>query len=401
MRTARGTHRVVRRHIPPRALIAPAVLASALVATAAVGVLAGGRPVTALSSANQAVAGSKPVVARTVATASGWRVVTTVGPDNDGVSGRLTANSVSGAWSVWTGSHYTSVERLVGTEWTSVPVPAKLTGYVRSAVAFDGDSANDFWLFNSYRATHALRFTGGQWTLQQIPAWVLPQRSDRGGLSAVTTSVLSPDNVWVFGLDAGAYAAHYNGRGWAKVRLPAVPDEVSVVSPNDIWELHGDTAWYGNGKTWTATAIPRAAGNPPESFADLTASGRDSAWVWRTVLASGPQTEADVLHWNGTAWRSVASTPADAIESVAPDGSGGLWATGVDRNPGGFNLFYHLTGGHWTEVNPPTGTWDQAPENLTWIPGTHSLWGTATGFTHRGADGELISFPLTRSPPLV
>ena len=389
MRTARGTHRVGRRPAASRTLIAPAVLASALVATAALGVLAGGRPVAALSTASQAAIGGKGVIARTVANSSGWRVVTTVGPGNQNVSGTVAANSASDAWSVWTGSQYTAVERLVRGAWTRVPVPARLTGYVRSAVAFDGASASDFWLFNSYRANDALRFTGGQWTLKQIPSWVLPQRSG-GGLSAVTTSVFGPDNVWVFGLDAGAYAAHYDGRGWSKVRLPAAPDEVSAVGPNDIWALRGGTAWYGDGKTWTATKIPKAAGNPPESFADLTVTSRDSAWVWRTVLAPGPHTEAAVLHWNGASWRSVAATPADNIDSVAPDGSGGLWATGIDINPSGFNLFYHLTGGRWTEVNPPTGTLDQAPEYLTWIPGTHSLWGTATGFSRQGATAELI-----------
>jgi hypothetical protein len=391
MQTTRSPHRG-RRPVAPRALIAPAVLASALVATAAVGVIAGGRPVAALSTANQAAVGGKAVIARTVAKGSGWRVVTTVGPAGEDVSGTMAANSADGAWSVWTGTHYTAVERLVGGEWTQVPIPAALTGYVRSAVAFDGDSADDFWLFNSYRANHALHFTGSKWTLQQIPAWVLPRRSGGHGLSAVTASVLGPDNVWVFGLDAGAYAAHYNGRAWAKVRLPAAPDEVSAVSPDDIWALQGNTAWYGNGTTWTATKIPTVAGDPPEAFDDLTVSGHDSAWVWRTILATGPRTEADVLHWNGTSWRSVAGTPADNIGTVAPDGSGGLWATGVDINPSGFNLFYHLAGRHWTEVNPPAGTLLQAPEDLTWIPGTHSLWGTVTGLTHKGEHAELIKY---------
>ena len=390
MRTTRSPHGG-RRTAAPRALIAPAVLASALVATAAVGVIAGGRPVAALSTANQSASDSKAVIAKTVAKSAGWRVITTVGPYNEGVSGTLTANSAADAWSVWTGTQYTAVDRLVGGHWTRVPVPVKLTGYVRSAVAFGGASASDFWLFDSYRANHALRFTGGRWTLQQIPAWVLPQRSGGGGLSAVTTSVFGPDNVWVFGLDAGAYAAHYNGRTWAKVRLPSVPDAVSAVSPDDIWALHGDTAWHGNGKMWTATKIPKAAGNPPEAFGNLTVAGRNSAWVWRTILVPGPRTDADVLHWNGTAWRRVAGTPADNIDSVAPDGAGGLWATGVDINPGGFHLFYHLTGGHWSEVNPPpAGMWDQAPEYLTWIPGTHSLWGTASGLTSKGEYAEII-----------
>ena len=65
--------------------------------------------------------------------------------------------------------------------------------------------------------------------------------------------------------------------------------------------------------------------------------------MWRNVLVPGRPAEVDQLHWNGTSWRGAGTgTPADLIDSVVPDGSGGLWATGVDVNPGGFNLFYHL-----------------------------------------------------------
>jgi len=82
--------------------------------------------------------------------------------------------------------------------------------------------------------------------------------------------VLGPRNVWVFGLDAGPYAAHFNGRRWAKARLP-------------------------------------------------------------TTLARVRRAEVGQLHWKGSSWRPVgAGAPAGVIDSVAPDGSGGLWATGVD-----------------------------------------------------------------------
>jgi hypothetical protein len=237
-----------------------------------------------------------------------------------------------------------------------------------------------------------LRFEGAKWTLQPIPGWVLQRRSGGGGLS-VSAAVFGPDDVWVFGLDADAYAAHYDGHGWAKVRLPVAPDEVSAVSPDDIWALRGNVAWYWNGRKWTANKIPTVAGNPPESFDNLSVTGPRSAWVWRTVLVPGPPTEVDQLHWNGTSWRRAGpGTPADLIDSVAPDGSGGLWATGVDINPGGFNRFYHLTGGSWKEVSPPSGIWDQQPEYLTWIPGTRSVWGTATGLTKKGSYGVIIKY---------
>jgi hypothetical protein len=400
MRTARSPNRgrrpAAQRTLLGPAVLAPAVLAAALVATAAVGVIAG-RPVAALSAASQAAIEARTVVAGKAAAAPtakapGWRVVAAIGPYNEAVTGTVSAGSAKDAWSVWTGTAFTAVERLVGTRWSRVPLPATLTAYARSAVAFGGDSANDFWLFDSHSATHALRFADARWTLQPIPAWVLQRQPGGGGLSA-SAAVFGPDNVWVFGLDAAAYAAHYDGHGWAKVRLPAAPDEVSAVSPDDIWALHGNVAWYWNGSKWTADKIPKAAGNAPVSFDDLAVTGPGSAWVWRTVLAPGRATEVDQLHWNGTSWRRAGTgAPADQVDSFAPDGSGGLWATGVDDNPSGFSLFYHLTGGRWNEVRPPSGILDQQPESLTSIPGTHSVWGTATGLTDKGSYGVIIKY---------
>ena len=285
MRTARSPNRG-RRLVAQRTLLPPAVLAVALVATAVVGVIAG-RPVATLSTANQAAIEARAVVAgkgaapKTVG-APGWRVVAVIGPSNQAVTGTVSAGSGEDAWSVWTGTAFTAVDRLQGTRWSRVPLPAALTGYARSAVAFGGDSATDFWLFSSRTATRAVRFADGRWTLQPIPSWVL-QRQSGGGRPSVSVAVFAPDNVWVFGLEAGAYAAHYNGRGWSKVRLPAVPDEVSAVSADDIWSLHANQAWHWNGGTWTAGRIPRAAWNPPKSTELLTVTGPGRAWLGRTV----------------------------------------------------------------------------------------------------------------------
>ena len=118
-------------------------------------------------------------------------MVATVGPSNQAVTGTVSAGSAAGAWSVWTGTAFTAVERLQGTRWSRVPLPAALTAYARSAVAFGGDSATDFWLFNSRSATHVLRFAGARWTLQRIPSWVL-QRQSGGAGPSVSAAVFGP-----------------------------------------------------------------------------------------------------------------------------------------------------------------------------------------------------------------
>jgi hypothetical protein len=376
-----GSQRRDHRMARARTLLAPAALAAALVATAALSVTAGtaltAQPVARQAQTTSTVAPVKVSAVKTgTAKVPGWRVVATfplVGETF--VNGAIAANSASAAWSVWTAPGFTAVYRWTASAWAKVPLSSKAASFVRSAVAFDGDSAGDFWMFGG-KPAEALRWTGGAWKFQAIPAWVLQK-----GAAGDTAAVFGPANVWVFSLGAGAYAAHYNGHTWAKVKLPAAVGEVSVVAANDLWALAKNVALHWNGRAWAVIKIPAAPGKPPASFGELSATGADSAWVWRTLLVPGPPTIGRVLHWNGKTWQSVAGLPADEISSAVPDGAGGLWATGGDINPGGFNSFYHLTGGHWTQVATPAGVFNHEAEYLTWIPGSRSLWGVAAGMT--------------------
>ena len=368
-----------------RTLLPPAVLACALLATAALSVTAGTHLATqpvARQARTTAVIPASTAPAKT----PGWRVVATFPPAGGAtVSGTIAANSAGAAWSVWTGPNFAAVYRWTGKAWVKVPLTSEVAAYVRSAAAFGGDSASDFWLLAAKPTAAALRWTGSAWKFQAVPSWVL-QKAAGGD----TAAVFGPGDVWVFGLGASAYAAHYDGHTWAKVKLPAAVGEVSAVAANDIWGLGRDAAVHWNGRAWATIKIPAAAGKPPESFGELSATGPKSAWVWRTLLVPGPGPVARVLHWNGTKWLSVAATPADSIYSAVPDGAGGLWATGIDINPGGFADFYHLAGGHWTQADNPAGVFNHAPEYLTWIPGTRSLWAVATGVTAKGTLDSVI-----------
>jgi hypothetical protein len=319
----------------------------------------------------------------------GWRVVKTIGPDRANVSGLLTADAAKDAWSVWTGSGPAVVLHWTGSAWTRVPVPAKLNGYVQSAVAIGASSASDFWLFGTYRSTEALRWTGKAWVLQAIPSWVLRRA---GGTVTATAAVFGPGNVWAFSVGAGSYAARYNGRTWAKVPLPEVPTDVSVAGSAGIWALGAEYAMHWIGGSWAKIRLPvfPLPFGDYATYGDLTAADARDAWVVVSIYdASHALVNTIPAYWTGTTWQLL-SSPADILGSMAPDGGGGLWADGIDINPGGFWLLYHQVGGHWTSGETPPGVDVHSPTPLTRIPGTGSLWATGTAFNAKGNYGVIL-----------
>jgi hypothetical protein len=357
-------------------LVASGVVATAVLGAAAIGVALS--PVAAKSHA------------ATIPANPGWRVVAKIGPFNGQVSGTLSAETPTGAWSVWTGPKFTAVERWNGSAWKQVAVPAALTAYVRSAVAFDG-TANDLWLFNSHRPGEVVRYADGIWSLLPIPSWVL--RTAHGGGYQVTAVAPSPTDVWVFSLGAGAYAAHYNGRAWAKVALPAAPLRVDADSAGDIWALGADFLMH-----WTPAAGWRTVKFPPPlplpagtlSYQDVAAAGPDDAWLVATFTPrTGSGDSWFTWHWNGRSW-AYHGGPTSFVGSVAADGHGGLWADGLNANPGGFWQLDHLAGSKWTTVTLPAGVWTQSPLTLTRIWGGSSLWATAQGISDKGTKALVL-----------
>lgn len=329
--------------------------------------------------------------ARAAAPVPGWRVVQTIGPDRNNVSGLLTSDSARDAWSVWTGSGPAVVLHGTGSAWTSVPVPAKLNRYVQSAVAIGASSASDFWLFGMYRSTEALRWTGRAWVLQAIPSWVLRRA---GGTVTATAAVFGPGNVWVFSVGAGSYAAHYNGRTWTKVPLPEVPTDVSVAGSAGIWALGAEYAMHWTGASWATIRLPvfPLPFGDYATYGDLTAADAQDAWMVVSIYNSSHDLVSTIpAYWTGTTWQLLTS-PADILGAMAPDGGGGLWADGIDINPGGFWLLYHQVSSRWTSGQAPPGVDVHSPTPLTRIPGTRSLWATGTASGPKGYYGVILKY---------
>lgn len=332
----------------------------------------------------------------TAAKTPGWRVVTTVGPDIRPISGQLTAVSAKAAWSVWSGSICT-VEHWTRGAWHTVTMPPKVAGHLFAPAAIGAGADGEVWLINGFNPPEAVRHTGGKWVLQPIPRWVL--RPGDNVISAAT-AVFGPRDVWVFGLGVSAYAAHYNGHTWAKVKMPEVQDGVSAAAPGDIWALGPNVGFvmHWNGTKWVKVAVPvlPLPYGATVSYSNVTAVGPGDAWLTRTISYKSGPPATTMMHWNGKTWLTVAS-PADVVASLVPDGHGGLWADATNINPGGFWHIYHLAGRHWTKFTPPSAYIHSAQE-LTLIPGTRSVWATGSNYNpnadynHKGYFGVILRY---------
>jgi hypothetical protein len=183
-----------------------------------------------------------------------------------------------------------------------------------------------------------------------------------------------------------ALAAHYDNGAWHKVFLPAPPEEVSAVAPNDIWAMNrpakpqgGWVAMHWNGSAWRTLALPPikipAQGS---GFYLMMASGPDSVWLAREIQGSNGKLSSALLHWTGRWHVITVPFPTNGLGNMAPDGAGGLWvAATAGSYPKLVNYMFHYGPGGWTRQLVPARPGPNTPVGwVTWIPGTRSLWAT-------------------------
>jgi hypothetical protein len=332
----------------------------------------------------------------------GWRGVQLIGTAAQSWSGSLVADAPGDAWSTWQSctacqsagrATVLRVEHWDGSRWAQVTVPPALAADAESAVAVGASSASNAWLVSP---GHLLRWDGTAWQAQPVPSWVT---LGSAGVYKVAAEVFGPGSAWVFSLDRNAsptpyYAARYTGGNWAKVALPGSPDEVSALSPDDIWVLGATRAtaatnnpatilMHWDGTSWRTVAAPSVSvpGSVTVNDEDLVAAGPDDVWLVRETQVSNSDgqtviTSTYLLHWDGTSWTRVAAAlPSQtSIDAMAQDGAGGLWLVGTSLLTGSGWSFYHYTGGHWVTVAVPGGNTRVSLTGLSWIPGTDSLW---------------------------
>jgi hypothetical protein len=213
-----------------------------------------------------------------------------------------------------------------------------------------------------------------------------------------------PEDLWVFAGDfpvAGPLnAAHFDGTAWSSMELLVDPstDSVSALSPSDIWlegsafspgTAPGPVVMRWNGRSWSAVPLPALRlpeGDTSIVLDALTAVAPDSVWVAGVATDDAGQSDAIVLlHWDGAGWQQRTS-PRELIPAgfdaspnlggslnMATDGNGGLWLA-MTPAAGRTTVVVRFTAGQWHRVAAPAGL-----DTLAAIPGTTSVWGSASG----------------------
>jgi hypothetical protein len=207
------------------------------------------------------------------------------------------------------------------------------------------EAAPDYW---SYPL--AERWNGSSWQTMRLPT---PSRTSPYTLSDV--SAVAANDVWaVGGSVAGTLIEHWNGKSWSRIASPDLRAELSgvaAISRHDVWLVgylntykHGAPGLtvlteHWNGRAWRRVATPNPRGGL------LSAVGASSA---HDIWAVGGTV---VLHWNGVRWNRVAFEPPAAhrysLDAVTAINARDAWAVG---SAGSNSLVEHWNGHRWRVV---------------------------------------------------
>jgi hypothetical protein len=340
------------------------------------------------------------------------------------VAGDLTAVSAlpgGNAWAVGrvqAGSGWAGLaEHWNGTKWAARSVPAP-TGsgdvYLNGVTAIGpgnawavGNSVNA-----SSQAGHTLteHWNGTAWAVVPSPS---PKVSSNSVLLSV--SAVSAGNVWAAGYYDDSTGTpvglieHWNGSSWQRVTA-AVPangyaiqlESVSARSAGDVW-IAGDYLESGaeltliehwNGTKWTVMTSPDGAGSPDSELHGITAVSGTDAWATGFYFAGSTYVSL-VEHWNGHAWKTIASPePSGSTDTYLYGVSAGTasdaWSVGYwyKPNAGYKTLTEHWNGHAWAVVASP----DPAGITSNYLYGVSAVSGqaaVASGYDFGTADQAL------------
>ena len=312
-----------------------------------------------LASAAGVALASAAWAATTPAKLPSWHVLETVnGSSRD--FGAIVATGPASGWALVDNASY-AYERTGVTTWKKVPYPG---GNGVSVAAAAATSASDVWAFTNIAGarSQAVELVRGKWTVRKTLG---------GYVNAV--SVLAANDVWVFGSTA---TYHYNGSTWAKVAGGASGG--GALSASDYWlaGASGQTTvtHAKNGKKVTFNLVGLLPASSKNGLNDPQVAGVYAASDTNVyVIGNGRAQDAGgpvvILHYDGHAWKKLASYGIGNPQGITPDGAGGLW---IPVGWAGGGAILHYSRGAITATTLPSPGRDEStyPDGVSRIPGT-------------------------------
>lgn len=281
-----------------------------------------------------------------------WSISLPPGPDtNTNILKAVGASSLDHVWAVGQTGIASYIVRWNGSIWAQVPSPSpgNFVNSLHGVAAISGTRAWAVGQFSSGTGSNVLvlRWNGSKWTRTAAPS--PGSNSELEGVAA-----LSPRNVWAVGAfttsKTKTLIEHWNGTKWAQVPSPNPRDlngDIILVgltgsSASNVWAV-GAYAGGGrlktlvehwNGRAWKLVASPSPGGF--SALSSVTAASAHSAWAVGDSISQNKR-KTLIEHWNGRAWSRVASpSPGGSSElaGVAATGHHGVWAVG-DWQSGG------------------------------------------------------------------
>jgi hypothetical protein len=282
-----------------------------------------------------------------------WSISLPPGPDTDtNILAAVSGSSPGRVWAVGQTGIASYIVEWNGSSWAQVPSPSpgNLDNSLHGVAAISGTNA---WAVGQYSSGSGsnvlvLRWNGSNWTRKGAPS--PGSNSELEGIAA-----LSPRDVWAVGgfstsKGGKTLIEHWNGTKWAQVSSPnprdlngdIILDGVAGTSASNVWAVGAYASGgrlktlveHWNGRAWKIVASPSAGSF--SALSAVTAASAHDAWAVGDSISQSKR-KTLIEHWNGRAWSRVASPNPGAVSelaSVAATGSSGVWAVG-DFNSGG------------------------------------------------------------------
>ena len=321
---------------------------------------------------------------------AGWRVIKTIGPNNTDLTSIVAFRHGVAPWLGGAApspgfQFYAAVQRLA----SGVKPPTALTAQLGTGVnGLSATSPTTVWAsLEGVLRGQVDRLTSGGWH-----AYSFAIGSDDILMAPVVTT--GPKSTWALDEDFTtgiSYGYHFNGSKWRRQVIPASPDAngtvgyVSASSGRNIWALtFVKNKWASlryNGSKWQVISLPRKLAPAGTTLGGRQILALSAKNVWATIgtvtkTGLGPVV---LLHWNGSRWSKVTGKlPADSLAGpIASDGNGGIWLAAA-RRATAVPVILHFARGRWSTFKDPTFKGKAVGiAELTLIPGTRSVIGTA------------------------